>query len=607
LNLKKYFLIINYMQSVIADPIIYDKVSKDDFSESPFLDRQMLYVQDSNNLNYSTNQVVFDTGALSSSGKWLDYSESYLSFPVYMCASTDTALDYQATAGVHADYLLGLKSGSHQLIHSVNLDYNGANVIQPNGFVNMLTNYNMVTSFSQEDIRKLNASIFFNPPTDDSWIWSPNVRTSFGAGLCDNNNFPQTTGHSLGENNARVMRGNQGFLETQKAMVGPFAIPADGNYDSGVSSNTATAIMTNGIQNTQYVNKQLDVAGCHVKRFMACIRLKDIHDFFGKLPLLRMANMRLTLNINNASFTVLKSAHANGFNPSLLAVTGPVLSLAQPVSLANGTNPMIIASSFGSSALNSSAGACITSGVAVSNITCSVSVGQILNTTHRAIANVTAEAIASRWYVPSYAMMPQYVSKYLSMGTKKVTFEDFLCVQVNAPNSSFTQMLTPSLKNVLRVVVVPHCATASFITTGSPCAQVASPFCDNFTFPMIGGGLSQLNIRLGGVDVVASGGHRFGYEFFRSQMPCGINAGLTDGFSSGLINEKNWTKGQFQYYTIDCSRRLLEQENVPQSVEITGTNLLNGGANGVVGLLLYCFVIFKREVVIDIATSAIVG
>lgn len=591
------------MQSVIADPIIYDKVSKEEFRENPFLDRQMLYIQDSNNQNYSTNQVVFETQALSSSGKWLDYSESYLSFPVYMSASlSNDVLQFDDAGDLHADYLLGLKSGSHQLIHSVNLEYNGGNVLQPNGFVNMLTNYNMVTSFSQEDIKKLNASIFFNPPTEsDGWVWSPAVRTSFGVGLCDNNNFPQTVGPTLGETAARCYRGNKGFLETQKAMAGSFAVPTNAlNLNAGTSSNDLVGFMADDIQRNQYVNKSMDNGRMHVKRVFASIRLKDLHDFFGKLPLLRMANMRLVLNINNSTFQVTKTASAQAFNPSLLAADGPVMSLSAPVTLANGTNPLMIASCFGASALSSSAGACIPTVGADVVITCSVSVGRILNQTHIGFG-ATAETVSCRWYVPSYTMTPQYVSKYLSMGTKKVEFEDFLCIQVPCPTTGVTQLLTPSLKNVVKVIVIPHIATASFITAGTNCAQVASPFCDNFTAPLIGGGLSQLNIRLGGVDVIASGGHRYPWEYYRGQMACGINAGLTDGFSSGLINEYNWSKGQFQYYTVDCSRRLLEQENVPQSVELTTNNVSR------YPLLLYCFVIFKREVVIDIATSAIVA
>lgn len=589
------------MLAQVADPIVYDKISKEDVKQTPFLDRQMLYVQDSNGGNYSSNQVVFETQALSSSGRWLDYTESYLSFPVYITASSDDRFLFDGANEIHADYLLGLKSGSHQLIHSISLDYNGANVVQPNGYVNMLTNYNMVTTFSQEDIRRLNASIFFNPPEGDSWVWTPNVRTSFGTGLCDNNNYPQNTGFGQGEAFSRVLRGNKGFLENQKAVSGSYATP-DVNYEGNFASTSARSLMADATQNSQYVNKNLDTNRVHVKRVMASIRLKDIHDLFANLPLLRMANLRLVLNINNSAFTVVKSAFAvNGFNPSLMAATGPVMSLANAPTLANGTNPLMIASSYGENAVDCAGGACIvTGGVNLANILCTVSVGRILDQTQLGLG-APNDFVACRWYVPSYTMTPQYVSQYLGIGSKKCVFEDFLCIQVPvAAGANFTQMLTPSLKNVARVIVVPHIAQASlFDGVGGSTTQLGTPFCDgNFTAPLVGGGLSQLNVRLGGVDVIASGGHRFGYEYFRAQMPSGVNAGLTDGFSSGLINEANWTKGMFQYYTVDCSRRLLEAENLPQSVELTATNRSS------VALTLYAFVVFKREIVIDVATSA---
>jgi hypothetical protein len=588
------------MLAQVADPIVYDKISKEDVKQTPFLDRQMLYVQDSNGGNYSSNQVVFETQALSSSGRWLDYTESYLSFPVYITASAEAGYLFDGANEIHADYLLGLKSGSHQLIHSLSLDYNGANVIQPNGYVNMLTNYNMVTTFSEQDIKRLNASIFFNPPEGDSWVWSPNVRTSFGTGLCDNSNYTQNTGCAQGESFTRIFRGNKGFFESQKATVGSYASLADASYETNYSSLSARSLMADATQNTQYVNKNLDTNRVHVKRIMASIRLKDIHDMFANLPLLRMANLRLVLNINNSAFTVVKSAHANGHNISLVAATGPVMSLANAPTLANGTNPLMIASSFGGNALDASGGACIVTGGVASNILCTVSVGRILDQTQLGLG-APNDFVSCRWYCPSYTMTPQYVSQYLGIGSKKCVFEDFLCIQVPvAAGANFTQMLTPSLKNVARVIVVPHIAQSSlFDGVGGSTTQLGTPFCDgNFTAPLVGGGLSQLNVRLGGVDVIASGGHRFGYEFFRSQMPSGVNAGLTDGFSSGLINEANWTKGMFQYYTVDCSRRLLEAENLPQSVELTATNRSS------VALTLYCFVIFKREVIIDVATSA---
>ena len=588
------------MQAQVADPIVFDKVSKEEVKQTPFLDRQMLNVQDSNGGNYSSNQVVFETQALSSSGRWLDYSESYLSFPVYITASAEAGFLFNDANEIHAEYLLGLKSGSHQLLHSISLDWNGSNVIQPNGFINMLTNYNMVTSFSQDDIKKLNASIFFNPPEGDSWIWSPTVRTSFGTGLCDNSNYTQTTGYAQGEAFTRIFRGNKGFLESQKATIGPYASLNDISYETNYSSMSARSLMTDANQVNQYVNKNLDTNRVHCKRIMACIRLKDIHDLFANMPLLRMANLRLVLNINNSAFTVVKSAHANGHNISLVAGTGPVMSLANAPTLANGTNPLMIASSFGENALDASGGACIVTGAVASNILCTVSVGRILDQTQLGLGAPT-DFVACRWYVPSYTMTPQYVSQYLGIGSKKCVFEDFLCVQVPvAVGGNVTQMLTPSLKNVTRVIVVPHIAqTDLMVGVGGSTTQLGSPFCDGtFTAPLVGGGLSQLNVRLGGVDVIASGGHRFAYEWYRALMGSGVNNGLTDGFSSGLINEQNWTKGMFQYYTVDCSRRLLEAENLPQSVELTATNRSS------VALNLYCFVIFKREIVIDIATSA---
>jgi hypothetical protein len=595
------------MQSVIADPIIFGKASKEEPSDMPFYERQTLVIQDSNQANYSTHQVVFSTEALSSSGKWCDFSESYISFPVYMTASVsgDDAMQFDDAGEVHAEYLLGLKSGSHSLIHSINLEYDGANVLQPNQYINMLTSYNMVSQFSTEDVRKLNASLYFNPPTDgDSWVWSPTERTSFGVGLCDNNNCPQTAGLIYGETRARVSRGNKGFLESQKAMAGPFAIPADANFNAGTSANDLLGIVSNDTQGNIYVNKSMDVGRLHCKRVMACLRLKDLHDFFAKLPLIRSAKLRLTLNINNSTFVVTKTRHGDAFNTSLLAGTGPVMSLSAPVTLANGTNPMMIASCFGTSALYSSGGACIPTAGAPIAITCSVSVGRILNQTHiNAPFNGPNEVTACRWHVPSYIMTPQYVNKYISPATKRVSFEDFLCIQVPCPTTGVTQILSPSLKNVTRVVVVPHIATSSFISGpngGTNCSQVASPFCDNFCAPL-SGALTNFNIRLGGTDVLSQAGFKYGYEFYRSQMPCGNNSGLTDGFVSGLINEYNWSKGLFGYYVVDCSRKLLEMENVPQQVELTTNNVSR------YPLLLYCFVCFRREVVIDLKTSAIVG
>jgi hypothetical protein len=78
----------------------------------------------------------------------------------------------------------------------------------------------------------------------------------------------------------------------------------------------------------------------------------------------------------------------------------------------------------------------------------------------------------------------------------------------------------------------------------------------------------------------------------------GINGGQDIGMSSGLISEKGWSRGPFQYYTIDCSRRMPENDQLTQSVELTGTNV------STVPLLLYVFVVYKREIVVNIESGA---
>ena len=577
------------------DPVVFDRVSKDKMEQSMMLDKQWLNINDSNNLNYSTSQIVYNTESLSSSGRWLDYADAYFSFPVFEIATSSVGahnFTSNVAGGIRADYLLALKSGAWNLINSLEIQYNSSTIVAPNPFVNLLATYNALTTFSESDLRRINSSIFFLPETEDSWIYS-GAPTSFGQGLCNNNNYPQPNPVALGESTARVYRGNSSMLERQKAeAVHQLAQANVATFNSGA----ADTLMNAGTQDSQYVSRQQDVATAHIKRVFCAVRLKDIHPFFANLPLLRMANLRITLNINNASFVINKTTGANGWNTGLTTAGHPLLTLQSAPTMSGGSNPLMIASCFGASALTASASASLND-VADFQITCSVSVGGVTNNAHRGL---NIPALATRLYVPAYQLLPQFTSQYLALGSKKVEFLDHLCVQVSAPVGNFTQMLTPSLRGIERVVIVPHIATSDFITGGNPrFSQVSSPFCELTTAPLVGGGLNQVNVRLSGLDVIQGGGYRYGYEFFRSQMlGQGLNGGQIDGLSSGLISEKGWSRGPFQYYTIDCSRRLPENDQVTQSVELFGNNV------STVPLLLYVFVVYKREIIVDIATGA---
>ena len=86
--------------------------------------KEMLYCLDQNSGSYN-GQIAFDTSILANSGKWLSYSEAYIQIPFHITAQS--SLD--ATTHIPTGFALGLKNGYHQIIDSIQVDYNNTNVI----------------------------------------------------------------------------------------------------------------------------------------------------------------------------------------------------------------------------------------------------------------------------------------------------------------------------------------------------------------------------------------------------------------------------------------------------------------------------------------------
>lgn len=80
----------------------------------------------------------------------------------------------------------------------------------------------------------------------------------------------------------------------------------------------------------------------------------------------------------------------------------------------------------------------------------------------------------------------------------------------------------------------------------------------------------------------------------------GLNGGLTTGLGSGLITKDDFARGR-RYYYGDCSRTFASDAGVSRSVQIQGTNA------SLVGVDLFVFCEFEREIVIDIASGARIG
>ena len=198
------------------------------------------------------------------------------------------------------------------------------------------------------DVQILGPTIGFSVPDScDSWVYSAGA-SCFGQGSCNNTNFmPQfnpLTGSGVGQLNTP----NLGLIQRQSWYnCGPdgSAYGANGLMD-----------LVNHTQTLNSVAPYISYPNVNVQmiEFIAHIRLRDLSDFFAKLPPVRGVLLRFQITVNQGYFTVVKSSSTNAYGtdisvPPVLAVAAtasPALSLV--ASQFASTNPVMIANSFGS-------------------------------------------------------------------------------------------------------------------------------------------------------------------------------------------------------------------------------------------------------------------
>lgn len=182
------------------DNLVYEETINTEISSSEFVDKQWLYVNDNNNSSYS-GQVVIDTTALSNCGQYLNWGESFLAFP--MILQVECPLGENLNNNVIADFMVGLKSGYWQIIHSLIVEYNNSNVVQQVPYLNIFNSFKANTSWSDGDVKNWGALTGYCMDSSDSWVYNnvgyintaagvdnTNIMASAGPGLSNNRNAP---------------------------------------------------------------------------------------------------------------------------------------------------------------------------------------------------------------------------------------------------------------------------------------------------------------------------------------------------------------------------------------------------------------------------------
>lgn len=621
------------------DECILAQSNEVNYKDHPFVAKQVVSVIDSNGGSY-TNQIKFDLSSLANSGKFCSWSEAYIEIPVIMTLQGANAASAGFAARTNLHYAMGIKNGFYQLIHSVSIEYNNTTVVQGANFNNILTNFKLLTTMSKDDLEKHGPSIGFYPDTSTSW------RNLNGNANNDDLLGPNGLGVS---NNApfgweKLYPSNDGIIYTDTATntgVNPFVAAAGrfvvttantaagdplsgiytnksplypssstvGNYgfykrmqfcnfDPTVSpySDFITTANTQTVLKNYYANLGADNAAYKAWFVMARIRLKDISDFFAKLPLVRGSYIKITLNINTGSQTLvatdMAAAAGTPAGTSLVATAAPILSQS--------TLPFMVSSTDLGQGLRPTSARLPTTSQYTAQIAIVNSVITGVTVTHpQRFCTIN---------VPLYQFSPQAEIEYLANNkNKKVIYLDNITFDTPvAPGQSFTTLINngqPACENVIVVPFIDAGTTAADgnrISLRDPNIRVpayqscfaSEPGTSSF------GVLTDFNVQIAGVNVFLDP-IKYDYSAFADELSHmnSLNGACTTGLASGLISELDFTN-IYRYYVVNVSRRLEAETTIPKSIQVTGKNLT------LKYLKLIIFVEIAKSITIDVSNGA---
>lgn len=581
-----------------ADTLVFDMSSMSEGTPSVFVRKDWLSILDNQNQNYQGNQSVIDTSQLANSNKYMNYREAYLTIPLLMTLtqSVGAVAPYLPVAGnTSPDYIMGLKNWYGSIVHSFTLDYNGTTIIQQTPYCGLWNTFKLMTSLSYNDVVVNGAQLGFYPD-DATSVRFDTIATTNGLGTSNNRNagaFPVVNGafNQFDPFNVGLLRRQQGWNFDPAGIVG--TLDATPTYNTYAGANTTGTLTTSSNLNLlwkSYIFNKVNAVGTPSTSgavvqvaITAQVWLKHLHSFFERVPLLKGVFMKMTLNLNQSSVAFSVSG-TDTF--TAVAVQSPL----------GGVSPIMIAS-----ATASNGSACLTEGSYIA----SIAVGKTcLNSTQTSLVVVGGSVSSSPLggsillNVPAYTFNPVFETSYLSSPVKKIVYTDIYQYQIVnqiTAGQTYNNLITNGIANIKSVLVLPFYQSSAnggvspiqspFDSAG---AGTTSPLCLQ----------TQFNIQVSGQNAIYNT-ERYSYEQFLNQLQGqnAVNGDMTDGLTSGLIDQKQFEMG-YCYYYVNVGRMLPVEEAVPKSVNVLGTNMSSKAID------LFIFIEYGVEVSVDILTGA---
>lgn len=600
----------------MADEIVYANSMSDDSTQNPFIEKQFLYVNDNNSSSY-TGQIILDSTALSNSGSWIGWSEAYMAIPLVLQIESANL-----TAVKKADFCCAMKAGYWQLIHSMSVEFNNGSVVQQTPFLNVYSSYKNLTSWSDDDLQNWGKLTGFNVDTADSWLFNSaanaiaNELSANGTGLSNNRTsktfapsgvvsdaaYPPAAftatptvlcTESTGLSDSVAGCANAGYLQRLKWLNFDVAGPAGKSQLLAGTADGLKSIFKSYVQSS---------AGVRAVVFQAVIRLKDVCDFFAKMPLLKGSTMRLFVNTNQTYLTLNQASTAVSAAGAVTA-RGSLSLKASPVILGGGqTCALMVSSADLGQGLQ---GICPPTEAQATATDIQVGLS-IVKTQFSQLTQISCPVSSVRLYAPAYTMTPQAEARYLAMSpTKKIVYEDIFQYSFNGveASSDFNILVSnglPNLKSLVTMGFLPASANGTAgagAYVGVTSSSLLSPFASSGGTPDPIA-ITNYQVQISGKNLF-NNNIQYDYDEFLSQVVSSnqLNGSATTGIGSGLIGEYEFSN-LYRYYVANCARGQPSDDGISKSIQIMGKNLSASKIN------LMVFAVFEKSITLDIRSGA---
>jgi hypothetical protein len=550
-----------------------------------YTDKQYNFISDINNGVYSNSNgltlIQYDLTSIFNSAKATDCASHFLLLPcTTVMTCTNGAAAVAPSAGSFA--AVTLKTCTNSLVHSIDLQVDGKNVISLQPLTNIISGFNLASQLSVDDLKTHGRTKGFpksglDNPNSMEFLDATAAVAPFTSVPSISNNLCYITNTTSSSDQSIAGIQNFGVANTSIQEKTAFTY-AYGNSASGFDA------LRNDNQLNQSLTPYTIISGTNrIWYNYYVIRLGDLIPVMDNISLIRRFGAVLRIYINTGVVSTQVSNQSLTFDPAYSTINASCpITINNLGACAAGPNPYATGT--------------------FTDLTVGFFVGRppaySFTTAGGALINyngLAAPAISNtRYYYSSILVDSLKYADYLASNqSKTVVNKTFLYNSYYKidPTNSWSQIIQSGVKNIRAVIVVPLISSSvyGFNAYASPFDTVGAAGCGH---PLT---LTNFNVSIGGVQQLSST-LNYDFENFIEQVALyGKNTSTEYGVESSLFSYEMWNNNR---YYIVSPRSTADDDLSPRNIVIQFTN------NNNIAIDIIVFTVYEEEFTVNVATGS---